>query len=267
MARILLPTDFSENAHQSAEYAVRLFGTTDHRYLMFHAYADMGLSNPMLAGMAAEVVASAKDDLERAAERLRASTGAYGIESRMVNGPTSMAVRTIMRKEGADLVVMGRRGMAGASFFGSNTTDTIRNGDIAVLAVPEAHAAQPPGTILLASDDAEITPESLAPLRLLAQAAGSAVTVVHVTQANPSDDAPWRSKLADEALAGIPVSFTTHPGEEVAAAIADAAAVQGAGMIAVLHRQRGFLDRLFSPSIARKLALESPLPLLVLAQR
>ncbi|MDX9751722.1 MAG: universal stress protein [Flavobacteriales bacterium] len=266
MARILLPTDFSENAHAAAEYAIGLFGRTGHDYVVLHAYSDLGLNNPMLHSMASEVLATAREQLEQAVARLREATGAEGIVGRMENGPISMAVRTIVRNEGADLVVMGRRGLAGAALFGSNTTDTIRNGDIAVLAVPEKVEGTVLGRVLLANDHAEITAASLAPLRAIAQATRCAVTVAHISKEGAADDRHWDQGIYETALVGVPLRFVDHPGDDVAAAIADAADAQNADMIAVLHRQRGFLDRLFSPSVARKLALESHLPLLVLAQ-
>lgn len=266
MARILLPTDFSDNAHHAAEYAIRTLGPAGHDYVVLHAFSDLGLTNPMLSNMAAEVYATANDDLGKAVERLRAATNAESITGRMENGPVSLAVRIIVREEGAHLVVMGRRGLAGASFFGSNTTDTIRNGGIAVLAVPEKGDMGSLSSILLANDHSEVDAGSLAILRTIALTNNAEVKVVHIAKDATGGDPHWDHGIYEVALEGVRVSFATHPGEDVATAIAEAADAQGADMIAVLHRQRGFLDRLFNPSIARKLALESELPLLVLHQ-
>lgn len=267
MARIILPTDFSDNALHAAEYAVKLFGTTGHDYVVLHAYMDLGSGNPMLASMAADALATTREQFELAVERMREATGAEKLTARMEHGPLSMAVQRIVKEEGADLVVMGRRGLAGASFFGSNTTDTIRNGGIPVLAVPEKASFQQLRSILLANDHAEVTGGSLSVLRTIALQNKAEVKVVHITKEATGGDPHWNRGIYETALNDVHVSFATHPGDDVAVAIADAAQAQGADMLAVLHRQRGFLDRLFNPSIARKLALESELPLLVLAQK
>jgi nucleotide-binding universal stress UspA family protein len=266
MARILLSTDFSSNAQLAAEYAIRTLGRTGHEYILLHAFSDLGLTNPMLSSMAAEVYATAKDDLAKAVERLRASTQAEGIVGRMENGPVSLAVRAIAREEGADLVVMGRRGMAGASIFGSNTTDTVRNGDVAVLAVPEKGATEPPAHILLATDLTPPDPDNLAMLRTIALTNKAAVVAVHIVNNASEAGTGVGEDLFNEALQGVQVRFITHPSDDVVDGIVETAQAIGADMITVLHRHRGFIDRLFNPSVTRKLALDSELPLLVLAK-
>ncbi len=267
MARILLPTDFSVNALHAAEYAVKLLGATGHEYVVLHAYMDLGSGNPMLANMAADALATTREEFEKAVKRVRLATGAEQLTSRMVPGPLSIAVQRILKEEGADLVVMGRRGSAGASFFGSNTTDTIRNGGIPVLAVPEQVLNLPLKSILLANDHSAVSTADLAILREVALTAKAEVKVVHIKSQAVGDEPHWNKGIYETGLHGVPVSFVVRPGDEVPTAIAEAAQEQGAGMVAVLHRQRDFFDRLFKPSVARKLALKSELPLLVLSQK
>lgn len=267
MPRILLPTDFSENAFQAAAYAARVFGTEGNDYVLVHAFADMGMTNPMLAGMKAEQLAQAKADLAAAIERLRQETGANGVNGRMEYGPLTDVVETIRRKEGADVVVMGRRGLAGASFFGSNTTDMISRGGLPVLAVPGRADTPAPRRILLANDHEEVSGDSLRILRTIALQDQADVKVVHISKGSATGPEHWNHGIYNTALEGVPVSFATYTGDEVAHAIIEAATTEGADMVAILHRQRGFIDRLFNPSLARKLALDSELPLLVLDQR
>lgn len=267
MARILLPTDFSVNALHAAEYAVKLLGATGHEYVVLHAYMDLGSGNPMLANMVADALATTREEFDKAVERVRQVTGAEHLTARMDPGPLSVAVQRIVKREGADLVVMGRRGLAGASFFGSNTTDTIRNGGIPVLAVPEHGATLPLNTILLASDHSAVSTADLAILREVALATKAHVKVGHVKSQAAGDDPHWSKGVYETGLHDVPVSFVVHPGDDVVIGIAEVAQEHGAGMVVVLHRQRDLLDRLFKPSVARKLALKSELPLLVLAQR
>jgi nucleotide-binding universal stress UspA family protein len=266
MARILLPTDFSENAHRATVQAVRLLGP-DHRYLLFHAYSGPTLANPLLAELVVEAQAATREQLDLAAERFRQDTGLKDLEVRMVAGPTALAVRSMVRKEGADLVVMGHSGAAGAAFLGSNTTDTIRGGDIAVLAVPKTGGEGPVRRILLASDRSGVSAEGMRALATLVKHTGAEVVVVHITSEPEGGTSPEDEAGLAQALPGVKLQFHTRTADDVATGIVDAARAFDADMVAVVHRPRtGFLDRFFAPSVSRKLALESALPLLVLPQ-
>lgn len=266
MARIIILSDLGDHARHAAEHAVRVLGP-DHEFTVLNAYAHMGLADPLVTGVAADVYSDTADQVSRWAGELRTRTGAKNMTGRVEAWPVSAAVRDIARTEGADLVVMGRRGTGAASVFGSTTTDVIRNAGVPVLVVPEDLTATKPGRILLANDHNVVNGDSLAMLRTMALHNGAKVLVVHIAREGDSSIAHADRSIYEAALQGVPLTFSTFQGADVPSALAEAATELGADMIAVLHRQRGFMDRLFNPSVARKLASECRLPLLVLEQQ
>ena len=263
MARILIPSDFSDNAKRAAEYAVSVVGP-DHRFIVFNALSYVGLSDPMVASVAVEVYGETEEQVLRWAEEFRSITGAKNVTGRVDSGSVATVVRNIARNEGADLVVMGRSGAGGASLFGSNTTDVIRNTAVPVLAVPVNLPLKSPLRILLANDHHEVDEGNLGMLRTIALYSTAEVLITHIAREKNAGRGDGNRAIFDRALKGVALTFQDHPGEDVPSALAEAAATHNADMIAVLHRHRDFLDRMFNPSVARKLALESVLPLLVL---
>ena len=262
--RILLPTDYSLNAVHAMEYAIRLFGATGNRFMLVHVYYEMDPNSPASPVITTELIAAAESGMREFVDRIARSTGADGIEPSVRIGPMPFTVNEMVREHRIDLVVMGKRGEGGSRFFGSNTTDMIKQAKVPVLAVPEQAPLKDVRRILLASDHEDVSAKDLDVLREIAQLRNAEVVIAHVSAPDVPKGPHWSEGIYDVGLRDVPHRFITVEGEEVTDTLVESAARAEADMIAVVHRKAGFLARLFDPSLAKELALHSTLPLLVL---
>lgn len=162
MKRILLPTDFSENAYNAISYAVQLYKDIKCKFYILHTYTPVSIS----AGRMVDNYSSfdLQDITKETAERKL-----KGIEDRLktefnnanhtfitmvsFNTLTSEMVEVVKKKE-IDFVIMGTKGATGAKeiFIGSNTMQTIKNLKCPVIAIPSGFKYEKPSEILFPTD-------------------------------------------------------------------------------------------------------------------
>jgi len=266
MARILLPTDFSENAMHAAEYAVQLFGAQGNSFLLLHVFFDNSVGAPMVASWTPELYTILQEDLRTFAQRFKQRSGAEGVEENVVFGVISSTIHLAAKEKSADHIVMGAQGISGLSalLLGSTTTDVINFALVPVLVVPGQTPLARPSRILLADDHGDVVVSDLAPLRRIAQVCDAEVIVAHVEMDDPDGSDHWSQGIYEIGLTDVKHSFTEAHGLDVVDGLERAAKHRKVGMIAVLHRHLGFLKGLFHRSETKHLALHTELPLLVL---
>jgi nucleotide-binding universal stress UspA family protein len=159
---------------------------------------------------------------------------------------------------------MGTQGASGADFLGSNAGAVVKHSRIPVLVVPGRSSQGPVRRILFADDEREMEPRDLRMLLDVARRTRAEVLLTHVL--TDLEEVPDEALVAEygELFRDIPHRFTTGEGKDVAAAIDLLADREGADMVAVMHRHTGFLEGLFHVSTAKRLALHTHIPLLVL---
>ena len=266
MAHILLPTDFSDNAFQAGTYAVRLFGTEDNVFTLVHAYMDVAPSTDPWPGVSEEFYKAAMDGMSEWAERVKSSKDFIGAEvrSEVLYGPFPDMLNQIGKEKAADIVVMGTLGSAGAGFLGSNAGEVVKRSILPVLVIPDKADQRPVARILYADDDRRVEVAGTRMLLRIALLTKAEIVLAHVLK--DADDVPDPELVAmhEELFQAIPHRFTSAEGSDIAAAIDLLADQEKADMVAVVHRHSGFLEGLFHTSTAKRLALYTNLPLLVL---
>jgi len=265
--RILIPTDFSNNALHAATYAVQLFGRSDATYILMHAQHDAGYAGAMGYSMGPELLNASQEGLDLAAKRFVESTGATSVETVLAFGLLSSVVNDFVKEHDVDAVVMGKRGETGSSFFGSNTTAVLSDCLVPVVAVPDQARIRAVHRVLLAADHRAVKPEHFMLLRTLALKHGAQVLVTHIAMEDAMTGPPGVKEQYRAALKDVDLDHVVGYGHDVADGLERTARSKKADMIAILHRQVGLFARLFNPSVAKELALETDLPLLVLMDR
>lgn len=264
MARILIPTDFSDDSMHAATYAVDLFGRKGNQYTLLHTFVDAAVDPYLSVSFTNELMQAAEDGLRLFTDRFVRSTGAEGVEQRVLYGNLAPAVSDMFRDDHSDLVVMGKRGRSRAISFGSSVVDVIKHARASVLVVPERASKVELKHILLADDHEEIFPSDLALLRRIALMKKAEVLVAHMEMELVEGQDHWSNALYEIALEGVPHSFTTAHGREPVHGLEHMAHQRRMDMIVILHRHLGLLEGLFHHSTAKELALGTDLPLLVL---
>lgn len=178
MKKILLPTDFSNNAKNAIDYAITLFKNQSCTFYVLHAF----YAAPSATGTKFE----AEDNLSRLLKELKDKNENQHHNFKAVlevDSPLSAINVTAINKN-VGLIVMGTKGASGIRtvFLGSNTAYVIKHiANFPVLAVPETYENHLPQEILFANDfKREIRDKELEPLISIAKLWDSELKIVHI---------------------------------------------------------------------------------------
>ncbi|MBK9176015.1 MAG: universal stress protein [Flavobacteriales bacterium] len=266
MSHILIPTDFSEASLVACEYALALMGTDGNRYTLMHSYLDPVPGHAEMVQMSSTLYAASVEGLAAFADRFKALPGAeHAVVSTDVTlGILTSVVKDVARRKEVDVVVLGTRGSGGSAFFGSNAGAVAKWSEVPVLVIPQDVRFKGMHSILFADDHRRVEPLAMRPMLQIARRSGAEVIIAHVLRG--SKEEPDARVLADyeETLKDVRHRYMDTPGDDVAMALSHLADLEKVDLVTVLHRHTGMLESLFHGSVAKKLAMHTSVPLLVL---
>ncbi len=138
--RIVVAVDFSDPAHKALDAAIELARTLSAEIHVVHAFSA---PLPVVTPYDVPAPQSFLDELRRAAgEKLqecagKASSAGLTVHSHLVDVPAAPAISAVAEEVGADLVVVGTRGLTGLKhvLLGSVAERVLRLSPCSVLAV------------------------------------------------------------------------------------------------------------------------------------
>lgn len=135
--KILVPTDFSDNANNALEFAKKIAHKEKASITLFYAFYAVYDFAAQATEIIGQIEQEAKKELKKAAEAGKAE----GLEFnyKLVQGSVSTSVTSFAYREDYDLIVMGTQGASGIkkTLIGSNTGHVIKESMVPVLAVPQ----------------------------------------------------------------------------------------------------------------------------------
>ncbi|MBW2272092.1 MAG: universal stress protein [Deltaproteobacteria bacterium] len=147
LAKVLVPTDFSEDALRAAREVTHLFRSQagSAHILLVHAGQLPPLVQPILEELSFEpftiedLAASARERLEAEAERIRAA--GFEVEVVVRVGDPAAVITELVASEGVSLVAMGTRGHSGLKhlLLGSTAERVVQHAACPVLTVRREH--------------------------------------------------------------------------------------------------------------------------------
>lgn len=283
---VVVATDFSEDARAALEWAIDVARERGARIVLTHAVA---LSSPVAPEFVAgddhwyrALKTSALSELDTWANHVRAQHVA--VEADLTYEPAASSVVEVAAKHGADLIVIGTRGLTGLRriFLGSVAARIVRFATCPVVTIHAGQARRGPvETILLPtdlSDDAARAADAAA--RVLGDAPQRRVILLHVYRypvvfptapafvlareiaALVRDAKAQLTKQADRFRErGSAVEVVVEEGVP-AESILQHAARHGADLIAMGTHGRSGFDRLFLGSTAERVLPQAPCPVL-----
>ncbi len=268
MAHIILPTDFSDNSLHACRYAGELFGAADNVYTLLHAYMDAEPFVDTWPGMADEMYKASMQTMGSWAAKVRALPEFAGavVRSEVLYGVLPATIDDLAREKHADVVVMGTLGKSGSGLLGSNAGEVVKHCKWPVLVVPAKAGKGQVSKVLFADDGGYVEVAGTRMLLQIALRSKAELIIAHVLRDKEEVPDTRIAEMYEELLQAIPHRFITGEGDDVAGVIDFLARGHAADMIAVVHRHTGFLDNLFHRSTAKRLALHTDIPLLVMPQ-
>lgn len=215
LRRILIPLDGSRVSERLLPDVVRLAKSSRAGLLLFHAVPPPEYFSPTAAEHVHLERERSASSLQLLAERLRRE--GCDAEGRVQMGEASREIVAEAERDHADLIAMSTHGRSGTRewAFGSVTERVLRTTRTPVLVFREGESWGPlVRRILIAAEGSEDSLEALLPVLDIAQAMGSAVTVVHAGRRPPPSVPMARRMLVSH---HVPFDVKPLPGDPVKA--------------------------------------------------
>ncbi|MGS2764995.1 universal stress protein [Sinomicrobium sp. M5D2P9] len=267
MKKILIPTDFSVNAHKAMEYAIYLFEREACTFYLLNAQ-DTNLTS-LNAGRTNSFSAKMMEDLFREIS-IKNTNPKHFYEREIIYDSLVNAIGTTVISKNVDYIFMGTKGSTAAReiFMGSNALKVIKNMDICpVVAVPAEYDYDLPDEILFPTDFKNTYEEpGLKPLKEIARLWGAKIRILYITEEEQLNDvqAKNRKKL------GRLLKNLTFTQEEIvkygniSKVIAGYSENKSIGMVAMINNKHSFVEKLFREPVIRNVVFRTKVPFLVI---
>ena len=265
MKKILLPTDFSENAQKAIDYAVFLFKNKECTFYILNAF--------VILPSAENGKSQSEEKLSQTVQKLNAektNPKHYFEQILIANSPLNAINVTVIDK-GIELVFMGTKGATGLSgiFMGSTTSSVIKHIEFCpIMAVPALYNYGVPEEIIFANDyKKEVRPQEIEPLITIAKLWQSKLGIVHITaEEELTDTQKVNKELLRNSLKGVAHLFVKVTMDDSLSSTIQRLEKEdkNIGMVAMLKNKHGFIERLVREPVIRNVTFTTEVPFLVL---
>ncbi|MBX2970533.1 MAG: universal stress protein [Cyclobacteriaceae bacterium] len=273
MKRILVPTDFSENASHAIEYAAETAKAVGAELIILNVYVPpVSMQSAIHAVMAEDVgreTKAAKARLKTIADTIQDEYKGLACTYDVAVGEPVPEILSKANEKKVDLIVMGTQGASKVVnvLFGSNTASVIERASCPVLCIPFNLTYKKPEKILFATNFAYSDIDGAKQLVELAKGFKSSLIFAHVVVGTEETDAEREviEKFASEIKlqTGYPqISGTVISDATINTGLDALIEKHGADIIALATRKRNVFQKLFNPSITKKYSYHTTVPLL-----
>ena len=276
MRKIILPTDFSENAFNALKYAAELFKYERSDFYLLHAYADeiYNTEGLLTQEFMDEFKETTRKNSEQELEKIRSRITElfpnprhkfYVIAS---FGMLIDEVNDLVDRENADIIVTSTRGKTDdrKMTFGSNTLQIIKYVQCPVLSIPEKYEYNDPKKILFPSN--YMLPYQKRELKLagdLARVFGSEIHMLYISHFPLESFRQKDNQLAiKEQFYDVKQEFHQVDEQEKTQAILTAIKDLEIDLLILVNSRHSYLENVLYQSTLDKIGLHPKIPFLVL---
>ncbi|NNC70957.1 MAG: universal stress protein [Flavobacteriaceae bacterium] len=278
MKKILIPTDFSDNAWDALIYAIRLYDDIPCRFFVLNTYEVMatGVNTTIHSSATKKLYEILREDSQKGLEKIEKYLNdhllndkhEYEIISKY--GSLTSVVKDLINKENIDLIIMGTTGASGIKkvFMGSNAMRLIKNiSDCPIIAVPKDYEFEEPELISFATDLNKLfTAEDLNPLYELLLIHDLNLEILHVhDEAKLSDIQKENIELIKHRLDSHNVSYKgIDLISTVSKSINEYTKTNKVDLICFANYEHTFIEKLTHEPIIKKVGFQTQVPLLII---
>ncbi len=276
MRKILIPTDFSENAMNALQYACELFKYDKCQFFIMHAYqddvyADKSLMSQQTLEEVTNIIKSKSEkQLEEVLKRLRriSPNPRHTYNTIASNSMLMDEADNIVDNENIDIIVMGTRGKTNDRklTFGSHTLQVLKYVQCPVLAIPENYKYSQPKGILFPTD--YMIPYKRRELKLLCEMASPYRAQIDVLYISRSKTLSMRQldnqNFIKDELCKNNINFKTVKDKHITNAIYKYIKENSIDMLVMVNTRHSFLENILFQSTIDKLSLYIDIPFLAL---
>jgi nucleotide-binding universal stress UspA family protein len=279
MKKILLPTDFSENAFNASSYALQLFAQDECTFYLLHTYTPVASNAGMLVNaysalqleeVTRDAAIHSMDVLEKKLRKEYPNPKHTFVKITTFNLLVSEIVACVKEYK-IDLIVMGTQGATGAKeiFIGTHTMFTIKKVKCPVIAVPSGYKFELPKEILFATDY-RFYPRNkyLRFLKKFCISHDSKLNLLNAFFGNPLDADQLKMKAyLDDYFQKISHLFHIVEGSDIANAIKVFQEKQKINLLVMIHNKHGFFENLLFKPVINEMVYHTNVPFLVMPSK
>ncbi|PRX44076.1 universal stress protein [Salegentibacter salegens] len=276
MRKIILPTDFSENAYNALRFACQLFKYEKSEIILLNTYADKVytdenlLSKELIDELKAVTRAKAEMVLKEISSKVHDEfcNPRHSVRSIAAFGDLVDEVNSLVNSENADLVIMGTRGATNDRDlgFGSNTLLVLKYVQCPVLAIPANFNYQEPKNILFPTNF--LIPYQKRELKIVGEIARDFKSIIHFLYLSKHKATSARQKDNLEFLKQqfYNIRLEEHQSDELQKekAIEEFIAANKIDLLVMVNSRHTYLEDMLLTSTIDKVGLQPKVPLLAL---
>jgi nucleotide-binding universal stress UspA family protein len=276
MRKILIPTDFSENAMNALRYAVELFKYEHCDFFILHAYADEVYNHKTVVSR--EIFDTLKEKVHResnmALENILAEIKSISPNPRHTFKLLSMfgslidEANDLVDKENIDILIMGTRGETNDRklTFGSTTLQVLKYVKCPLLAIPSGCSYSPPKNVLFPTDyQLPFKRRELKLLSTLTQSFRSVINFLYISDFNKLSIRQEDNKhFLKESLPAAELIFHQDTTKDLTDAINQFIKSNAIDFLVMVNSRRSYLENLIYQSTIDKIGLHIKIPFLAM---
>ncbi len=276
MRKVLIPTDFSENAFNALKYACQIFKYERSEFFIVHAYADevYHQNGSKDRGSFDELKEAIFRNSEKQLEKIRLAIKLYSPNPKHTYKTISAfgslidEVNDMVVQENMDIVVMGTRGKTNdrTITFGSNTLQVLKYVHCPVMAIPEGYEYHAPREVLFPTN--YMLPYKRRELKLLCEMTGSFRSTIHLLYIDPLKNLSHRQEdnkqFLTDCLQKPNLIFETSDEKDKTIAITKYIVHKSIDMLVIVNSRHSYMEEILHRSTIDNIGLHVKIPFLVL---
>lgn len=276
MKRVILPTDFSDNAYNAIQYALNLYKEKECAFYLLHTYtpaiyhSEYMLHSPGQIGLGDLYQTDTMTQLEELRDHINREyknpKHTFFLHSAF-NTLVDEILDTI-ENEKADLVIMGTQGATGAKeiLIGTNSVHVIKKATCPIILVPSSFEYEKPKEILFPTDyEVDYRQEHLKELVEIARDNISRIEMLHVSQGlDLNEEQLTNKKKLDAILTNVAHLFHDLPQQQIITAINNFQLKMRKNLLVMIQNKHTFLERLFIEPVIKKIGFHVTIPFMVI---
>jgi len=276
MRKILVPTDFSENAFNALKYACQVFKYEQSEIFIIHAYADEVyqqdklMKRSFLEELKEVTYQNTEKKLKKVLQEIEHlyPNPQHTYKTLSAFGSLIDEVNDLVNQENMDIVVMGTRGVTNDRriTFGSNTLQILKYINCPVLAIPEAYQYHAPKEVLFPTN--YLVPYKRRELKLLCEMSGSFRSTIHMLYIDPIKNLSLRQEdnqqFLESCLPKAKLVFETTQEKDKTIAITKYILHKNIDMLVLVNSRHSYFEDMLYQSTIDKIGLHIKIPFLVM---
>jgi nucleotide-binding universal stress UspA family protein len=276
MRKVLIPTDFSDNAMNAIKYAIALFKYNISEFYIMHAYQDDIYTNETLIAkkgldnIIETIHQNSEKGLQKTLQTIKniSPNPKYTYHLISANNLLIDEADKIVEKQNIDIIVMGTKGKTNDKkiTFGSHTLQVLRYVQCPVLAIPENYVYKQPKHILFPTN--YLIPYKRRELKLLCEMVYSYRAVIDMLYISISDKLSLRQKdnreFINEHLCKNKINFNVENSKHIIDTIYKYINKKQIDLLVMVNTRHSFLENILFQSTIDELSLNLGIPFLTL---